>query len=35
MVYEEVNPEIWKHEKDGDFIEGILLLKSSDIGENK
>lgn len=35
MVYEEVNHEIWKHEKDGDFIEGILLLKSSDIGENK
>lgn len=35
MTYKEVNPEIWNHEKDGDFVEGILVLKEDEIGENK
>ncbi len=35
MAYEEINPEIWTYENDGDFIEGILVLKQDEIGENK
>lgn len=35
MTYEEVNPEEWKYDKDGDFIEGHLLAKRSDVGANK
>jgi len=35
MAYKEINPEIWSYEKDGDFIEGVLVLKEPDVGENK
>jgi len=35
MAYEEINPDIWQPEKDGDFIEGILIKKQSDVGTNK
>ena len=35
MTYEEINPGEWKYEKDGDFIEGILVQKQQDIGVNK
>ena len=35
MTYEEINPSEWKFEKDGDFIEGILVKKQSDVGVNK
>ena len=35
MAYKEINPEIWTYEKDGDFIEGILVNKDSEVGENK
>jgi len=35
MAYEEINPSEWKFEKDGDFIEGILVKKQSDVGVNK
>lgn len=35
MVFKEVNPETWKPEKEGDFIEGILVTKQDNIGENK
>ena len=35
MAYEEVNPNEWKYEKDGDFIEGFLVTKKKDVGPNK
>ena len=35
MTYEEINPTDWKYEKDGDFIEGIVVNKQEDIGVNK
>lgn len=35
MAYEEINPGEWKFEKDGDFIEGILVQKQENIGVNK
>lgn len=35
MAYREINPSIWSYEKDGDFIEGVLVLKESEVGENK
>jgi len=35
MAYKEINPEIWTYENDGDFIEGILVNKDSEVGENK
>jgi hypothetical protein len=34
MAYEEVNPTHWTYEKDGDFIEGVLVQKQEGIGEN-
>jgi len=35
MAYKEINPEMWGYEKDGDFIEGILVNIQRDIGVNK
>ncbi len=35
MAYTEINPTVWKCEKDGDFIEGFVLNKEDNIGENK
>jgi hypothetical protein len=35
MAYEEVNPEMWNYDKDGDFIEGVLVAKQDNIGTNK
>jgi len=35
MTYKEINPEMWNYEKDGDFVEGILVAKEPEIGENK
>ncbi len=35
MVYQEINPMDWIYEKDGDFIEGILVQVQPDIGVNK
>ncbi len=35
MTYKEVNPEAWTYEKDGDFIEGILIGKQSGVGPNE
>jgi len=35
MAYKEINPEIWTYENDGDVIEGVLVLKQEDIGDNK
>lgn len=34
-MYEEIKPTDWTYEKDGDFIEGILIQKQPDIGPNK
>jgi hypothetical protein len=34
MTYEEINPTIWKHEKEGDFIEGFLVRIQENIGVN-
>lgn len=34
MAYTEINPSVWKYEKDGDFIEGILVRVQNDIGPN-
>jgi len=35
MTYKEINPEMWVYDKDGDFIEGILVKKEDEVGENK
>ena len=35
MTYKEVNPEIWTYDKEGDFIEGVLIKAESDVGVNK
>ena len=34
-MYKEINPSTWSYEKEGDFIEGILIQKQEDIGVNK
>ena len=35
MTYEEINPEVWTYEKDGDFVEGVLVATQKDVGVNK
>jgi len=35
MTYQEVNPTEWKPEKDGDFVEGVLVRKQEEVGVNK
>ena len=35
MTYQEVNPSFWKYEKDGDFVEGILVRVQHDVGVNE
>lgn len=35
MAYKEIDPQDWKYEKDGDFIEGVLVRVQEDIGINK
>jgi len=35
MAFKEINPTQWMYEKDGDFIEGILVKTSSEVGTNK
>ncbi len=35
MAYQEIDPQDWKYDKDGDFIEGVLVRMQSDIGVNK
>lgn len=35
MTYKEVNPMTWEYEKDGDFIEGVLIKVENDVGVNK
>ncbi len=35
MVYTEVKPTDWTYEKDGDFIEGILVRSQEKVGPNQ
>ena len=35
MTYKEINPEIWVYDKEGDSIEGVLVYKEDNVGENK
>ena len=35
MTYKEINPTDWTYEKDGDFIDGILVQVQKDIGPNQ
>jgi len=35
MVYQEINPTDWTYEKDGDFIEGVLVRMQEKIGPNQ
>lgn len=35
MTYKEIDPNVWKYENEGDFVEGILVQKQDDVGENK
>lgn len=35
MTYKEINPTIWEYSNDGDFIEGVVLNKEDNVGENK
>lgn len=35
MVFKEIDPGFWTYENDGDVIEGILVKKETDVGENK
>ena len=34
MAYQEIDPKIWKYENEGDFIEGVLVLKQENVGDN-
>jgi hypothetical protein len=34
-MYQEIEPTIWKPEKDGDFIEGVLVRVQEKVGENE
>jgi len=35
MTYQEINPTDWTYEKDGDFIEGVLIRVQEKIGPNQ
>ena len=35
MAYEEINPELWTYEESGEFVEGVLVNKEDEVGENK
>lgn len=35
MTYQEIDPQNWIYEKEGDFIEGVLVRVQEDIGINK
>ena len=34
MAYQEISPENWVYDKDGDFIEGVLVQVQENIGPN-
>ena len=35
MAYEEIDPSVWKYEKEGDNIEGVLVQVQKDVGVNE
>ena len=35
MEFEEIEPNVWKYEKEGDSIEGVLIRKEEGVGPNK
>jgi len=35
MAYKEINPSTWVYDKDGDFIEGILVKVQDKVGVNE
>lgn len=35
MEYEEIEPNVWKPENDGDSVEGILIVKKENVGPNE
>jgi len=35
MTWQEINPDFWIYENDGDFIEGILVQIQDKVGENE
>jgi hypothetical protein len=35
MAYQEINPTDWKYDKDGDFIEGVLVRVQEKVGINE
>lgn len=35
MTYQEIDPQIWEYDFEGDFIEGILVRVQPDVGVNK
>jgi len=35
MTYQEINPTDWTYEKDGDFIEGVLVRVQEKVGPNE
>lgn len=34
MTYQEIDPQDWKYENDGDFIEGVLVRTQENVGPN-
>ncbi len=35
MVFQNVEPEVWKHDKEGDAVEGFYLAMQKEVGEYK
>ena len=35
MTYQEIDPQIWEYDFEGDFIEGRLVRSQEDVGVNK
>ena len=35
MTYKEINPEDWKYENDGDFVEGVFVRVQAKVGPNE
>ena len=34
MAYQKIEPNLWTYEKDGDFVEGIVVAKEPNVGKN-
>lgn len=35
VKYREVNPDFWSYDKEGDYVEGVLMKKQENVGKNK